>query len=385
MKKTLLLILTVFISLLAGCSTMNSNKDNSDKSINNAPALGNLTYDYSMELKYANNFSVDYYMGGYALITLSNESHFLVVPEDMKVPKGLGDDISVLQQPISKIYLVASATMSHFVALDALEVIRLSGIDADNWYIEKAADAMKAGNILYAGKYSAPDYELITNEKCNLTIQSEMINHSPEIIEKLEELGLTVLIDESSYESHPLGRMEWIKLYSVLVDKEAVAERLFNEQAVIIDKLSSNKNTGKTVTFFYVTSNGSVSARNTNDYVAKMINMAGGNYIFDNLGVDTVRSTTTMPMEDFYATAKDADYIIYNSAITGTMESINQLVELNELFADFKAVKGGNVWCTNQNLYQETNELGSMVGEINTIITTRDTTLTELKHFYKVQ
>ena len=382
MKKQLLLILTIVISLLAGCSTMNSN---TDKSINNAPVLENLTYDHSMELKYANNFSVDYYVGGYALISLSNESRFLVVPEDMKAPEGLGDDISVLQQPISNIYLVASATMSHFVALDALEAIRLSGTDADNWYIEKAAEAMKAGNILYAGKYSAPDYELILNEKCNLTIQSEMINHSPEIIEKLEELGLTVLIDESSYESHPLGRMEWIKLYSVLVDKEVVAEKLFNEQAVVIDKLSHSKNTGKTVAFFYVTSNGSISARNTNDYVAKMINMAGGNYIFDNLGMDTVRSTTTMPMEDFYATAKNADYIIYNSSITGTMESIDQLLELNELFADFKAVQDGNVWCTNQNLYQETNELGSMVGEINTIITTRDTTLTELKHFYKVK
>lgn len=382
MKKPLLLILTIVISLLAGCSTMNSN---TDKSINNAPVLENLTYDHSMELKYANNFSVDYYVGGYALISLSNESRFLVVPEDMKAPEGLGDDISVLQQPISNIYLVASATMSHFVALDALEAIRLSGTDADNWYIEKAAEAMKAGNILYAGKYSAPDYELILNEKCNLTIQSEMINHSPEIIEKLEELGLTVLIDESSYESHPLGRMEWIKLYSVLVDKEVVAETLFNEQAVVIDKLSHSKNTGKTVAFFYVTSNSSISARNTNDYVAKMINMAGGNYIFDNLGMDTVRSTTTMPMEDFYATAKNADYIIYNSSITGTMESIDQLLELNELFADFKAVQDGNVWCTNQNLYQETNELGSMVGEINTIITTRDTTLTELKHFYKVE
>ena len=382
MKKQLLLILTIVISLLAGCSTMNSN---TDKSINNAPVLENLTYDHSMELKYANNFSVDYYVGGYALISLSNESRFLVVPEDMKAPEGLGDDISVLQQPISNIYLVASATMSHFVALDALEAIRLSGTDADNWYIEKAAEAMKAGNILYAGKYSAPDYELILNEKCNLTIQSEMINHSPEIIEKLEELGLTVLIDESSYESHPLGRMEWIKLYSVLVDKEVVAEKLFNEQAVVIDKLSHSKNTGKTVAFFYVTSNGSISARNTNDYVAKMINMAGGNYIFDNLGMDTVRSTTTMPTEDFYATAKNADYIIYNSSITGTMESIDQLLELNELFADFNAVQDGNVWCTNQNLYQETNELGSMVGEINTIITTRDTTLTELKHFYKVE
>ena len=39
-----------------------------------------------------------------------------------------------------------------------------------------------------------------------------MIYHTPEVKEQLEDFGVPVLVERSSYENHPLGRMEWIKL-----------------------------------------------------------------------------------------------------------------------------------------------------------------------------
>ena len=50
-----------------------------------------------------------------------------------------------------------------------------------------------------------------------------------------------------------------------------------------------------------------------------------------------------MQMEEFYAGAKDADYIIYNSTIDGELTDISQMLEKSSLLADFKAVKDGNV------------------------------------------
>ena len=38
--------------------------------------------------------------------------------------------------------------------------------------------------------------------------------------EMIEDLGIPVLVDRSSYESNPLGRMEWLKLYGLLLGKE---------------------------------------------------------------------------------------------------------------------------------------------------------------------
>lgn len=47
---------------------------------------------------------------------------------------------------------------------------------------------------------------------------------------QLEQLKIPVFVERSSYEEHPLGRMEWIRLYGVLFDAEETAEQLFQEQ-----------------------------------------------------------------------------------------------------------------------------------------------------------
>ena len=83
-----------------------------------------------------------------------------------------------------------------------------------------------------------------------------MIYHMPEVKEKLEQFGIPVLVEHSSYEPHPLGRTEWLKLYGVLLDKEEPAQELFEKQADKVKNLENSKNTGKTVAFFYINSIG---------------------------------------------------------------------------------------------------------------------------------
>ena len=74
-----------------------------------------------------------------------------------------------------------------------------------------------------------------------------------------------------------------------------------------------------------------------------------------------------MDFESFYAAAKDADVLIYNSTIDGELTAIDELCAKNQLFADFKAVKEGNVWCTGKNMFQETMGLGDMIRDMNAV------------------
>ncbi len=345
-----------------------------------------LTYDYSLELSYAQQFTVDYYEEGYVSVCIAGEDSFLVVPEGKEIPKDLSEDITVLQQPIQNIYLVATSAMDLFRAIDGLDSIRLSGTDADGWYIEEAREALEEGTMVYAGKYSAPDYERILAEGCELAIESTMISHTPEVKEKLENFGIPVLVERSSYESHPLGRMEWIKLYAVLLGKEEIAEKIFKEQKEMVEDVMSQENTEKTVAFFYISSVGYANVRKSNDYVAKMIELAGGQYIFNDLGdSENALSTVNMQMEEFYARAKEADYIIYNSTIDGELQTIEELLTKSSLLNDFKAVKEGNVWCTEKNLFQETTGLGQMIVDIHEMLTNEDENLTQLTYMHKLQ
>lgn len=383
MRKQRYVLLTIstilIIFLLSGCAR--ATPSTQKKGLGNGWRI-----ESSMTLKYAKNFSVDYYSGGYALITISDGSRYLIVPEGCEIPSGIDPDIAVLQRPIDNIYLVATSAMCLFDALDSLDKIRLSGTKPEEWYIQNAKAAMEAGDILYAGKYSAPDYELILSNSCQLAIESTMINHVPEVKEKLEDVGIPVLTDQSSYETHPLGRTEWIKLYGVLMDKEAAAERLFDAQTAYVNDASCQKNTGKTVAFFYLSSSGYAVTRKSGDYVTKMIELAGGNSIFKNLGdPESAVSTVNLEMEKFYATAKDADFIIYNSTIDGELSSLEELLGKSSLLKDFKAVKNGNVWCTDKNLFQDTTQLGLFISDMHRMLTESGGDLTKLNFMYKLQ
>lgn len=345
-----------------------------------------LSYEGSMELVYADRFAIDYYENDFTLLTIASGEQYLIVPEGEEAPADLQENIKILQQPIEDIYLVATAAMDMVCELEALDAIRFSSQRSDGWCREEASKAMEAGEILYAGKYNMPDYELILSQGCSLAIENNMISHSPEVIEKMESFGIPVFIDYSSYENHPLGRVEWIKVYGALLQETEKAQEAFQKQVEILERVTAEESTGKTVAFFYITTNGMVNVRVSTDYVPKMIELAGGKYIFDNLGEEgTRRSSVTMQMEEFYSVAKDADYLIYNSNIDGEMESIEQLLEKDEILEDFKAVQEGNVWCITKDLYQQSMSIGVMIEDIHKMLSEDETQQEDMNYIFRVR
>lgn len=359
-RGALALCVVLLFCLLAGCTGHSGEKNWSE-----------LTPQSTTELKYAKQFTIEDYGNGLQLITIAQDRQYLLVPEGAQAPAGVPEAVTVLQQPIQNIYLTATAAMDLFRALDGLDAIRLSGTKESGWYLPEARQAMEAGDILYAGKYSAPDYELILAQQCGLAVESTMIYHNPEVKEQLESLGIPVLVDYSSYESDPLGRMEWIKLYGALLGKEEEAARIFDEEVAAVQPVLNQTNTGKTVAFFYITNTGTVNVRKSGDYIAQLIRMAGGVYVPDNQNGDEENALSTMniDMESFYAAAHDADVLIYNSTIDGELASLDELLKKSELLADFKAVQNGEVWCTGKNMFQSSMSLGRMILEINAVLT----------------
>lgn len=365
--RYLFCLMCVLCLSMVGCGKQVSNSDamnstnlmnsmNLTSPANEAPKTldGGLTWSGKLELQYAKEFAVDYYKDSqgqtYRLIRINQENPLLLV-----------------EQP-SNIYLVASQVMDIFVALDKLNALGYSAVDEKDWYIDEAKQAMHDGAIRYAGKYSAPDYEMLASGKCDLAIENTMIYHSPKVRERLEELGIPVIVDRSSYETEPLGRTEWVMLYGALVGCEELAKDVFESQVQSVNQVQDSKLATKpVVAFFYIASNGEIKVRKSSDYLPKMIEMAGGQYAFAGLtsDEDNASSTMTLQLEKFYAMAKDADYIIYNSTVDGELQSVEDLIGKNELLSKFKAVQEGNVYCISKNLFQSTMELGDIVADIH--------------------
>ena len=347
--------------VLAGCTAAPTAPADTDE----------LVFDHAYPLDYATQFTVDCYADGSTLLTIPDaQAKFLVRPEGAATLRTVPAGVTVLQQPVQNIYLVSTSAMDLFLHLDALDSIALSGPRAEGWYLDEAKQAMQAGRIAYAGKYSAPDYERILTAECGLAVENTMIYHTPEVKEQLERFGIPVLVERSSYESSPLARMEWIKLYGILLGKEALAEEVFAQQAQRIAPLLEQPSTGKRCAFFSITSSGLATVRKSGDYVAQMIGMAGGEYVFADLA-DSGNSLSTMniPLEDLYAGVKDADVLIYNGTIEGSISTKEELLARCALLAECKAVQSGNIWCTTPSFFQQSMALADFMLDLHTVFT----------------
>ena len=358
-------------------------------------AAAPLTYDHSMELSYAENFAVDYYEGGYKLLTTRlNGDRILIVPKHQQAPKdaealvspsaeGEPGKLIVLQEPVKNLYLVASSVMDMFAQLDSMDAISMCGLKEEDWYIPAAKQAMKDGTLLYAGKYSQPDYELLLSQNCSMAIENSMIYHTPEVMEKLGEFGIPTLVEYSSYEEHPLGRVEWVRFFGALLNQEEKADQLFEKQKEALKRVEAEESTGKTVAFFYITSNGLVQVRQSTDYIPKMIELAGGKYVFENLGdPDSRRSTVNLQLEDFYDGAQDADFLVYNTTIDRQVQTLEDLLKKCSLLKDFKAVKNHQVWCTTEDMYQQSMSAGNLIEDFHRMLTGDDK---ETRYLYRLK
>ena len=347
---------------------------------------GNLVHTGSLDLAWATGFTVDLYEGDRALACIADGTRYLFVPAG-DAPQGIAEDVTVLERPLSNIYLASSSTLCLFAALGAVDCVSHVSVTQETCTVEAFTQAIASGDIVYGGKYSAPDYEAFLNGGCRLAVENTMIYHTPEVREKLMQLGIPGIVEHSSLESAPLGWLEWIMLWGAMLDKVSAAQEVLDRQAQLIADVEARvaaQPLDCTVAFFYINANGAAVVRKPGDYVAKMIAMAGGTYAFAQLaGADENRSSsTTLEMEAFYAQAKDADVIIYNSTVAGRLKGLDELVALNPLLADFKAVKNRRAWCCEQNVYQQMTATGEVVVDLHEAIA--DTERDELTFLFRL-
>jgi iron complex transport system substrate-binding protein len=329
-----------------------------------------------INLTYAKQYSVDEYEDGIYKVK-TGEDEYLLVPKETAVPSNVPDEVTVIRTPVENAYVASTSSMDFFRELGILDKVGFAGADADKWTDSQVSSLVKSGKIKYVGKYDAPEYESLITGKADLAVENSMIYHSPETKEKLEEISIPVIVDMTSYENDPRGRVEWIKLYGLLTGKYDEAVTFFDKSCEDIAKITPAAKNKPKVAYFYVSPKGHVGVRKPGDYISKEIEMAGGKYIPSDVKAtkeddDKESSSMDMSMEDFFLKAKDADILIYNSTLYGVPESIAALEKDAALLSEFKAVKEGRVYATNDSMFQDTSAAAEVITELSDIVNGQD-------------
>lgn len=345
---------------------------------------GELIVDHEEELQYAQFFTLTHYKGGYKSFTIPDGQEnyeWLIVPEGKSVPENLDDNVVVLQQPIDRIRC-DSGTAAMLAAFGGLDRVATLNTDIDGLEVKALKDRMEAGDMSYSGSYKEPDYEMVTAEDIQLVIDTNMLDSCPEVKEKYEELGIPYFVIRNSKEVHPLGHTEWAKLYGAVLGLWDEANAYYDAQAEKVASVSGNEDTGVTVAVVYFSQDGTkVYARRGGDYMATMVDLAGGEYIMADFEPEET-GVGTITTEEFYSLCMEADYLI-NLNMAAKLYTMDELLEYVPLLADFKAVKDGNVYMACNRFSQFTYDNGSIIKDLNTILT--DSTVEETTYFSKMK
>jgi iron complex transport system substrate-binding protein len=296
----------------------------------------------SIELSYANNFSISDFGDFYILEietpwpNAKKTFTYLLTKEDAQIPADLKYDQKV-QIPVDKM-VVTSTT--HIPALEALNeentLIGFPGLD----YISSE----KTRKLINSGKIK----ELGQNENINTEV---LIDLSPEVVvgfaidgnnktfETIQKTGIPVMYNGDWTEKTPLGKAEWIKFFGAFYDKLEAAERIFNEIETDYTKAKelakSAKDTPKVLSGAMYKDQWYLP--HGNSWQAQFIKDANANYVYaDTEG----NGSMSLSFENVLDKAQNAEFWIS----AGQFTSYSQLLKESQHYQQFEAVQHKNVY-----------------------------------------
>ena len=287
---------------------------------------------------YAKGFEIVHYPNCTAITiadpwdTTSILQRYILVGKGTPLPDNLPSG-TVVRTPVENIIMYTTIHVSIWEEMGALEDI--IGICEPEYLTSANARSLIAdGKISDCGKAASPNVEKIIDIGGEIIVASPF-EHSG--YGQAEKLGIPIFESADYMENHPLGRVEWLKVFGLLSGRKQVADSLFNETcsrynalkevASKVEKrprLLSERKYGST---WFIAGGAS--------YMAKMYEDAGADYIFSSNG-----STGSVPFsfENIYDAGWDADIWMFKYGMDRAMtyDDLRSEYKPYEDFAPFK-------------------------------------------------
>ncbi|MGG7162455.1 ABC transporter substrate-binding protein [Clostridium ihumii] len=328
-----------------------------------------------MPLKYTKAFSVKYLKGGIKKVVDGDKRTLIIVPEGKEVPEEFKNEI-VIKTPAKNVLLGSTTQACLLRAIGELDSVKAVTTEAKNWSIDEIKTGLENGNIEFVGKGDSPDFEKISVLKPDLAVVYSGPAGQQKLMEKLDELKINYVVDNEYLEENPYGRMEWSKLMSAFYDKEEEAEKQF-DKAIKNVEAASKKIEGKEKpkVVWATISKGKVYVPKSDSYVAKMIEMAGGEYTLKDDGV----GSGTISIEELYAKANEADIFVYSSS-TNYSPTLKSVVEKAPILEKLQLVKDKKVWCFAPDYFQSIDKSDELIIDLMEMFHPGSTG-NEIKHY----
>ncbi|MEI6022211.1 MAG: ABC transporter substrate-binding protein [Bacteroidota bacterium] len=331
-----------YLLLVALVSACNQKRDHTQK-FNVNQKNDDLLFAKRFSLKHHKSYKCVYLFGNRH--TQDTTAKFVLANDTAGLAQKNRDCV-IIKTPVNKVAALGSLYANMLDALGALD--NLIAVD-DMHYIGNANIIKKHQHAALAELALSPQIDL---EK-TLRLQPQIIfsfgmgEGEKDVDQKLRlsQIPNCVIVDH--LEENPLARAEWIKLIAAFINKDSLANVLFDSTQKKYKRLQILAATAKNKPGVFTEAKfGDVwYMPGGTSFMATLLKDAGANYLWqDNLSVGSI----PLSFEQVYVKAKDADVWINPSYYKTSAD----MLHAENRYANFKAFKTGKVYNNNLHLNQ---------------------------------
>ncbi|MBK5720574.1 ABC transporter substrate-binding protein [Dysgonomonas sp. Marseille-P4677] len=334
MKFSNISLLIFFIFILAACN-------------NRRPAgESNISVDSEYKIHYAKGFQVKKYEH-YTIISVRDPwdttrmlQTYILVDKTKDLPLNLPKG-TIVKVPLNSVATYSTIHCSILNELDAVDLIK--GVCEPQYIkLSNIQNGIKNGEIIDLGMASKPDTEKL------IMLSPDAIFATPIqgwTYGSIEKTGIPILETIDYTESHPLGRAEWIRFYSLFIGKEHLADSLFavTEKSYNNIKEAVAKINVRPSVFTDMRYQGKWNMPGGKSFMANMLTDAGASYPWSD---NNASSYMPLTFETVLDKAGDADFWIikYNWPEDMTYKALEKEYKP---YSYFKAFKEKNIYGCN--------------------------------------
>lgn len=262
---------------------------------------------------------------------------YYLVPHDMPLPDTLSEE-DVIRVPVKRIICMSTTHIAMLRALGATDaIIGISGTDL--LFDTLLREDVRNGRIPDVGYESNLDRELVVSLKPDL-LMAYNIGAPSEYMRKLEAMGVKVMYNADYLEQHPLARCGWIRVFGALTGREERADSILGAVTSRYRELAGkvrNISSVRPHVLLGAPWEDSWYVSPSNSYIGRLINDAGGHYLFDDLAAP---NSVPYSVEAVFRRAAGAD-VWLNPGAAG---SLAELAAADRRLAKLPVYREGKIW-----------------------------------------
>jgi iron complex transport system substrate-binding protein len=271
---------------------------------------------------------------------------YYLVNKNQPLPDSLQSK-NVIRTPVQRIVCLSTSHLGFIDVLnDNQSVVGISG----GRYVSNPAiqQRIKNGKAVDVGYGQNLNYEVIVNQQPDLVMVYGVGSEVTGYAQKLEELGIPVIMNAEYLEETPLGKVEWIKFMGAFFEKETEAEQYFvkvekNYQA--LEKMVAEKQ-GRPKVMVGSPYKDSWWVPGGNSYLANLIHDAGGDYLGK---ANPSHESYVISFENALAWGNQADVWIN----MGNLSSKQEILAADSRFKSFRVFTSGKIFNNNKRLSEQ--------------------------------